>query len=354
MIRRPTAGFFTPGATSAPISDHGAAMKKRSILVGSGLLLVAAACVDRGDRSVALTVPETPVGLTQEDTGYVVTPAGRYHRSCVHELPMGAQVTKDGEVRTPNGVINRLARCAFPIYRVPRGLQRQIETPTVNGYVERAYAWAPDSGYEYATGYTGMSASWRVPQAPATAYSAPHKVYYAFPGLEPADFSNILQPVIQYGNNGAFGGAYWVMSVWTCGSTGWGCAHGNVVRIAAGDSIDASITRGAYYSGGAGAFDWILSMRDVTANTSSGFTWGMSAATLYNYGIGGAVEVYNLTTCNEFPAVGPTFQSVKMHDGALNWWGPVPVTWYQSVQSNPTPNCGFGVTTGPETVAIAR
>ncbi len=69
--------------------------------------------------------------------------------------------------------------------------------PVNNGWMEYAY-------YALASGHTfhQLNAGWRVPPAPAGSYSGT-QTYYSFPGLENGSY--IIQPVVQYGYNGAFG-----------------------------------------------------------------------------------------------------------------------------------------------------
>jgi len=50
---------------------------------------------------------------------YVATPAGWYHRSCVHEIEDGALVGKDGLVTRRDGAIYQLTRCLYPVRGAP-------------------------------------------------------------------------------------------------------------------------------------------------------------------------------------------------------------------------------------------
>src|SRR2546425_8344311 len=47
---------------------------------------------------------------------YVRTPAGWYHRSCVHEIEEGALVEKDGLVRRRDGTTYQIPKCLYPVY----------------------------------------------------------------------------------------------------------------------------------------------------------------------------------------------------------------------------------------------
>jgi len=58
---------------------------------------------------------------------------------------------------------------------------------------------------------------WTVPSNP----SDNGALIYLFNGIEPSNFSAILQPVLQYGSNGAFGGNYWVIASWYVGNSGF-------------------------------------------------------------------------------------------------------------------------------------
>src|SRR5208282_1418503 len=62
--------------------------------------------------------------------------------------------------------------------------------------------------------YGKIAATWIVPPSPT---SDDGQILYFFPGLE--DMSNVIsivQPVLQWGNNGIFGGRYWLVASWNC------------------------------------------------------------------------------------------------------------------------------------------
>src|SRR6185312_426482 len=94
-----------------------------SILAGSASLMLFAAC--------SSDVPNEPVraranGITRSNDiavnelgpdssvrkDYVATPAGLYHKTCVHEIPDHASVDRNGTIHLPNGSAIPVAPCA--------------------------------------------------------------------------------------------------------------------------------------------------------------------------------------------------------------------------------------------------
>lgn len=64
---------------------------------------------------------------------------------------------------------------------------------------------------------TSFNTTWKVPTAPSTNHD---QVIYLFNGLAQPDQHDIMQPVLQWGNNHVFGGNYWLISNWYVWDTG--------------------------------------------------------------------------------------------------------------------------------------
>src|SRR3982074_3371885 len=55
--------------------------------------------------------PDSATAAIAADTDWIRTPAGLYHRSCVHEIPDGAVVGMDNVVRRRDGTSYTLPPC---------------------------------------------------------------------------------------------------------------------------------------------------------------------------------------------------------------------------------------------------
>lgn len=303
-------------------------------------LLLVSAC---GETS---TQPNTPLGGMSRSNAappsdYVATPAGWYHRSCVHEIPNGARVDAKGLVTRSDRSTFQIPQCSYPIYPSAPGLSAQAipASPTNNGWIEFASYQLPSGN-----SFRQLTAGWHIGAAPTGAYTGT-QLFYSFPGLEdlldPTVY--IIQPVIQYGYNGSFGGSYWTAASWRCNS-GSDCRYGTPIVAAVGDSVYGSVQASACVNG---ICTWTISVVDVTKGTRS--DWTADDTDNYDWVTGGAVEVNDLTECNQYPDTGVYYSSISLYDRYGSRTTPA---WANSLPLNPSPSCGFDVASGPTTVNL--
>jgi hypothetical protein len=286
------------------------------------------ASVDQVNRALAVA--------PQEDS--VATPAGWRPRSCVHEIPNGAYVSATGLVRRVDGSTFQLAACSRSseptIPRLGRW-QTRLLGPADSSWME----WTVDT---LASGNTfhHLNATWKVPPVPSGSYSGT-QVYYTFPGFQNGYF--IVQPVIQYGYNGDFGGSYWTAASWRCHNRD-NCHHGTPIVIYPGDSIVGNMI---LHDCVGTACTWLISTIDVTQGTHS--DWSVSDEDIYAWSTGGAVEVYGLTSCNQYPSVGVFYKGISLTD---KYSSSVSPTWEKHFQSSPNPSCNFSIDATAATVSL--
>ena len=131
---------------------------------------------------------------------YVLTPKGVFaHKTCVHALNEGDQVDPVGNIRKKDGTIQAVTACAYPeipTHAHEQGQSSGVQPATDNGWTEYAYWYAPSAVGEYANEF-------HVPAAPSYFDG---QLIYIFPGMQGG--GAIIQTVIQYGNNGGWGGQY--------------------------------------------------------------------------------------------------------------------------------------------------
>jgi hypothetical protein len=316
------------------------------------------------------TAQKELVTTDEPPAGYVPTPAGWFHLSCVHNVPDSLAVDASGAVHARGGAeLYQIPRCNFAPYRFPQpslaaSPRPLTSAPEVSGYDEVAWAHVDNFQFSPSGGPVGvmeLDADIVVPSAPTGDYSSVGPIYYAFPGLEPDNYDNILQPVLTYGraqvagDPNPYGGNYWSFANWTCGAS-LGCIHSTGIQVYPGDSITTSMK--IWTDGFGGPCMWskpmhcnTLSAIDVTRGTSTSRMFGDSR--VYTWSLG-AVEVAHLTSCNQFPSGTvrlqnfQTFVYAVQPDGsipAFNFNQLYPPNWLPRYQASGTPQCNPAVST---------
>ncbi|PWU06993.1 MAG: hypothetical protein C5B51_11030 [Terriglobia bacterium] len=270
--------------------------------------------------------------------GWVQIPGALIRPDCVHEIPNGAQVTIDGDKVTGDiklgGVrVAHYEPCAeAPVITRPRNGQnpKLVGVPgTGNGWVEAVQAPIPLSSGD---NIDWIGGTWTVPSNP----SAWGALNYIFNGIEPTTQNWILQPVLQWGSNGMFGGNYWVLASWMVSSGGY-AFHSPPVTVYPGHSISGytwitGVSGGTTnwevyaYDGTSGAYSWITAW-------SSGMQW--------NWAYAGVLESYGITSCSQFPASGyNVFSNTAVYHGYPSYTY-YPAGWYGAIYGYGGPSCGF-------------
>lgn len=270
---------------------------------------------------------------------YVVTPNGYFHASCVKQLTAGDAVEADGSVLHRDGSRAAVAACAYPSFSV-RGERRAAGGQAAAGYD----GWVADSNTDPSvTPAAGrLVADWTVPSAPSRVAG---QTLYFFPGLEsvPRTFT-ILQPVL--GWNGYKNNA-WTMANWNC------CIRGTTYTddpfdVSAGDQIHGEMVGNC--AAGNLCRTWNITSTDVTTGTST--TMSTKAYfQVFNWYFGGVLEVYGVSTCNQYPANGSvTYTNVLAYDTKGQ---PVMPVWSSDI-SSAAPACGYVVdaTTNQTTITF--
>ena len=259
---------------------------------------------------------------------FAITPHGWTHRSTI--LRPGESV----DAAT-------LAR-----YR-PKTTQ-QIRALNPHGWIESAtYCPAVPLGY--------MEFSVTVPDPPEYAGA----LIYLFAGAQDMHLSTVLQPVLQWGSNGCFGGEFWTVACWQADSSG---AHhvSPFMRVDAGDVISCKLQVTSHTDSAA---DWRIEARD---NRTSDCVFldvnGLELLMLFL--VGGALEAYSLDCCGEpcltmigippkceqYPQNGSTtFDGIHMKDLRGN---PIYALWDNRQYEGSGPNCGFEVTSVSNQVTL--
>ncbi len=245
-----------------------------------------------------------------------------------------------------------MAACAYPAVRSgavqlrttsarPLGSSFQdasgFSNPTSSGWIETG-DFTASSGHVFRS----LSAKWLVPGYPTSHYSGSDTVLYLFPGFQPSDNSYIIQPVLQYGANGYWGGDYWVMASWICGST---CYHTDPVEVALGDTLYGAVTSSGCSSG---LCNFTVRTWDISAGDSTQALEEYNAPDSLTWALGGTLETYNLTSCSQYMGGGVKFFDIAVADNYGNVSSP---SWGKILYST-TPSCGFDVLHTATTVTV--
>lgn len=303
--------------------------------------------------SVVVGVARTPTAARHVPNGvpqgYVVTPFGFFHPSCVRAIDGSETLLADGRVQGPDGSVKPSSACRYPRYgqdgsRIDaNALPRDVEAARRHG-VPSADGWLEASWYHGSATFGGISANWIVPSPPASDVG---QVLYYFPGLE--DYENvqtILQPVL--GWNG-FNDNAWSISSWNC------CTSGNAnysypVAVATGDMIAGAI-RGDCAAGKV-CSTWDIVTKDTTRATQTALRQTSSHGQRFDWAFAGVVEVYGVGACSQYSSNGfVDFTNIVLDNVGNKAISRVPWTSSGVMQQDP-PACNYSVNVTPTSASL--
>ena len=218
--------------------------------------------------------------------------------------------------------------------------------PSTTGWVENGYSSAAVNYITFTQStYSYISGQWSVPNAPEQAQG---QTLYLFNGLEPANDSCIIQPVL--GWNGSFSNS-WGIASWICclpsgtlipAGGDFSCYYSTPVSVNVGDSITGTTSLNSSTG------DWSILSHDNTNGQSTTLSVTAAAAGgAETQAFGGVLEVYNVANCFGYPATSPiTFSNTSViSSGVLETPSFVPL-----IDTND--GCGEGVTTSAGQVSL--
>lgn len=285
-----------------------------------------------GDLEAVARPPGVPLD-------YVVTPNGLFHPSCVGELGEDDRLTANGDVLRANGHLEAASACAYPRF-AGRGQAGALPLP--EGEVPSFDGWIADSEsnpFETPSAQR-MVATFTVPSLPRRDVA---QVLYYFPGLASFSYeSTILQPVLGWWT---WWGS-WTMTNWNCCKDGktW---HGPSINVATGDKIQGSMT-GSTCAEGFCAYWKIVSKDKTTGKKTKFVTESYGQAFVWYFG--GAMEVYGVSACSDFPANGSIlFKKIHVYDLAGD--ESTPEKWLKFIDPY-APPCNYRVKRTMHTTTI--
>lgn len=285
--------------------------------------------------------------------GFLITPFGYFHPSCVQSLATGERLTADGRIQHADGSEEATAAvCNYPHY-TRNGVLLNAGTvnfagaldlgtpptvpPEVSGWLENASV-TTDSATQ---SYGALVGTWSVPLPPSVNDG---QLLYFFPGLEDInDVQTILQPVMAWYQD------QWTIASWNCCINGV-TSNSPLVNVKAGDKIYGSITS----SCGPGTLScstWDVLTVDLTTGKSTILANTPSESQAFNWAFGGVSEPYYVVSCKDYPQGGSlSFTSLTLFDENLH-----PVAkpaWVTAVDQSATPQCHYAVTDKINSVTV--
>jgi hypothetical protein len=248
--------------------------------------------------------PNRPSAIPE---GYVVTPFGYFHPSCVHGVASGETVLADGRVQHLDGSVDAVAPvCSYAHYTahgdVVARREAGVEPPAIG------HSWIEDGATTTSTSYGKLTASWVVPPAPTTNDG---QTVYLFPGMVDLQTDEtIIQPVLGWNS---FLGQVWTIASWNCCPSGT-ANYSKPVEVNVGDTINGTI-KSTCAAGVESCTKWDIGTEDFTTKKSTTLANTPSEGQTFNWAQSGALEVYDIAQCSDYPPNGSiTFSKVALYD----------------------------------------
>ncbi|PPU50074.1 hypothetical protein XdyCFBP7245_21425 [Xanthomonas dyei] len=318
----------------------------------AGVILVAS-FVGAGFASAAeQNLGTRPAGVPAD---YVVTPFGYFPPACVQRIHEGDQMTSDGGIQRVTGSLEQRKICNQDNF-TRDGVRVRPDGRTLQGSLARSseknslaqnhkvkpptisQSWLAYGSYETSSPIGRIVASWKVPPNPRI---RSNQTIYYFPGMQG---ETILQPVLGYRAESNT----WDLSSWNC------CKDGTVttsdfIPAKSGDQIvgDTYSTCAA----GVACNRWNIDTKNMTTGRSVRLT-------SVPYGdpsliVGGALEVYDVSSCNELPDGGMlTFSNIAVYDRDMGRVTSPPWERNGPDHSGLTPQCNYDVRTTDTSVTV--
>ena len=225
---------------------------------------------------LVVTVTSTTISRTAS-AATIMTPFGPADDSCVHETPNGGSIdVQTGDVNVNGVIVDHYVACTTSSFKLQYGEQQSASgsPPTASGgWYEYSSANATTIGG--LTQFNNLTVYWDVPTAPAIYDSS---FQYFFPSLQSGGGTcgpetGIIQPVLQWGNDGYFGGQNWEIAswaVWGCTSSCTNCSFGHSPpeTVSPGDEIGGDISQTA-----GDPDSWKIEATDFTSGADTWLTW---------------------------------------------------------------------------------
>ncbi len=258
----------------------------------------------------------------------ILTPGGPREKSQVHHVERDAYLEtekgrmvkkhKSGRILEQYGEVPSVHTSKHLALRDTIHHFNRLKVPGPNG------GWVSSAQFTNAQGQniSQFECQWVVPPEPI---SQNGQLIYLFNGL--LNSIKILQPVLQWGNNGDSGGNYWQVASWYAGMSSDDSSHSDYVRVNPGDLLTGVMTLIGNTNGG---FDYdcrFVGIPGTEMTVRSQPEMFVSVATL---------EAYNISAPAEYPGADFTaFFNLNLqiesplggNENPATFWAPVNFPW---------------------------
>lgn len=249
---------------------------------------------------------------------HIVTPRGSLHRECVRSASDSTPIVR-----------KHLSEMTDP---------RAVAPATPAGWIESA-TFTPS------VPLGSMSVRWKVPEPPKERGS----LIYLFPGAQGPKMRTILQPVLQWGFNGDFGGDFWSIASWYCSDDTGAVRSDDWYKVKENDTIVGTLQGTRSDDDRDNRMDWTVVTQVEGDDSKVASLTKYDLDILFLFVIAGALEGYDRerqplkptrANMSYFPASGSTaFEDIKLADIADR---PFIANWHARHPLNG--DCAFSVT----------
>jgi hypothetical protein len=282
--------------------------------------------------------PNRPTGVPE---AYLITPFGYFHPSCVLRLAEGDNLLEGLVLQHADGTLENVQACTYPRYTARGELvtTARLEPPSIG------HSWIESADATTTTSYGELAASWTVPPAPTTVHG---QIVYMFPGLEDIDdVVSIIQPVL--GWNSDYANA-WGIASWNCCPSGI-TVESSPVSVSSGDKL-RGVMKDTCAAGTLSCSKWNVTTEDVTTGGKTTLSKTPSEGQTFNWAFAGALEVYYISECSDYPSNGSeTFSNVALYDDSFDIISS-PAWAIMDWASGLTPQCSYGGTVSAKQVTL--
>jgi hypothetical protein len=244
----------------------------------------------------SLSVPSFLQFSQTKNDGWSLTPSGWRPTVCTHgPIPEG-HILVDVELFTylREEATGKIVK-TFPPCSENAGLPHPDTKPLPSGWA--AYAWSFHAGGSL----TSFNGSWTVPPVPSDQGS---QTLFLFTGFQnafntPANVTNIIQPVLQWGSSAAGGAEYWAIASWYVDSLG-NAFWSTLTKTQSGNTIQGNM----WVNGAANSGTWTIQTIDATASKPTSLKIATNTTEPYAFV---TLEVYTVSNCGEYPTGADTF-----------------------------------------------
>jgi hypothetical protein len=296
-----------------------------SITLLSGLMAVQAQLP--AGKSRPLTVPD----------GYLATPMGYFHPSCVKQVANGDILHPDElAIEHIDGSFDAMTACAYPHFSARGEMAPAVSSADAKGgeppYI--GHSWMEAVQIETGSSYGEITSEFKVPDAPT---SHDGQTIYFFPGMQDTnDVATIIQPVLGWN---AYYTIEWGIASWNC------CAKGTTYYSTPEPTEPGHVIYGEMKNtcsaGTLSCSKWDITTKDLTSGAHTELKNSSSQHQTFNWGFANVLEVYSVSTCSDYPAGGKLeAYDVTVYNDKFEKITPSWSLW--QLWSGLSPQCGYG------------